>query len=95
MYSTILLAGHDTSASTLTWWFLELARHPDWQTRVREEVCAARRKLIDAGVDEFSLSDLEGMTVMQATLKVHRFYWTQSLRTCADRAVGEYAPGIL
>ncbi|VDB83332.1 unnamed protein product [Peniophora sp. CBMAI 1063] len=67
--STILLAGHDTTASSLTWWFLELARNPSWQTRVREEVRAARQKLADAGVDEFSLSDLEGMTVMQATLK--------------------------
>ncbi|KZV71952.1 cytochrome P450 [Peniophora sp. CONT] len=67
--STILLAGHDTSASTLTWWFLELARNPDWQVQVREEVRAARRKLTEAGVDDFSLSDLEGMTVMQATLK--------------------------
>lgn len=55
----------------MTWWFLELARNPDWQTRVRDEVRSARRKLTEAGVTEFSLSDLEGMTVMQATLKVY------------------------
>ena len=48
--STLVLAGHDTTASSTAWWLYELSRHPDWQTRVREEVHLARRKLVEAGV---------------------------------------------
>ncbi|KZV71385.1 cytochrome P450 [Peniophora sp. CONT] len=67
--STILLAGHDTTSTTLSWWFYELARHPEWQERVRDEIRTVRRKLVERGDDEFSLGDLEGMSVMHATLK--------------------------
>lgn len=78
-YSTILLAGHDTTASSLTWWFWELARHEDWQSRVRDEIHAVRRKLAERGDEEFSIADLEGMSVMNATLKeamrLHPIVW--------------------
>jgi len=33
-------AGHDTSASALTWWIGLMAKHPEVAGRVREEVCA-------------------------------------------------------
>ncbi|CAI5934187.1 unnamed protein product, partial [Closterium sp. NIES-64] len=35
---TFLLAGHETTAKLLTWAVYLLARYPDWQRRVREEV---------------------------------------------------------
>lgn len=35
---TFLLAGHDTTANTLTWTLYLLARSPEWQQKVREEV---------------------------------------------------------
>lgn len=38
---TLLFAGHDTTASALTWALFLLAKHPEWQTRVRNEVAAA------------------------------------------------------
>ena len=69
LYSNIILAGHDTTASSLTFWLWELSRHPEWQTRVRDEVRAVRRKLVDRGEAGFTLTDLEGMSVMHATLK--------------------------
>ncbi|VDC07323.1 unnamed protein product [Peniophora sp. CBMAI 1063] len=67
--SDIIIAGHDTTSSSLTYWLWELARYPAWQTRVRDEIRAARRKLTDRGESGFSLADLEGMSVMQMTLK--------------------------
>lgn len=34
----IYFAGHETTATTLSWLLFLLALHPDWQKRVREEV---------------------------------------------------------
>ena len=34
----ILFAGHDTTAHTMTWCAYELARNPQYQRRVQEEV---------------------------------------------------------
>ncbi|KZV64464.1 cytochrome P450 [Peniophora sp. CONT] len=77
--SVLLLAGHDTTALSLTWWLWELARHPEWQERVRSEVRTVRGRLIERGDSEFSISDLEGMSVMHATLKeavrLHPIVW--------------------
>jgi len=77
--STLLLAGHDTTAASLTWWLWELAKNPEWQTRVREEIRAVRSKLNEHGETEFSIADLEGMSVMHATLKeamrLHPIVW--------------------
>ncbi len=36
--ATFLLAGHETTAKALSWTLYLLARAPDWQARVREEV---------------------------------------------------------
>lgn len=46
-----------------------MARHPDWQKRVRDEVRAVRSKLAHRGDAGFTLADLESMSVMHATLK--------------------------
>ncbi|VDC07113.1 unnamed protein product [Peniophora sp. CBMAI 1063] len=67
--SVLLLAGHDTTALSLSWWLWELSQHPEWQSRVRDEVREVRRKLTERGEEEFSIGDLEGMSIMQATLK--------------------------
>lgn len=38
---TLLVAGHETVASALTWSFLLLSHRPDWQKRVAESEEAA------------------------------------------------------
>ncbi|KAI9446009.1 cytochrome P450 [Lactarius indigo] len=64
--STILFAGHDTTALSLTWYFYEIARNPEIQERVREEIAAIRAK---KGGEALSAADLEGMAYTLATLK--------------------------
>jgi cytochrome P450 len=47
---TFLAAGHETTAKALTWALYLLARAPEWQTRVRDEVrLVAGRQPVDAG----------------------------------------------
>ena len=64
------MAGHDTSATTLTWFFWELAKHPESAQEIREEIAAVRARI---GARDFSISDLEGMSTMLAALKVKTF----------------------
>ncbi|KAJ6524400.1 cytochrome P450 [Mycena vulgaris] len=77
--STLLLAGHDTTASSLTWWLWELAKHPESQSRIRDEIAGVRAKVGARGDAEFSVADLDGMTFMLATLKeamrLHPIVW--------------------
>ncbi len=37
---TLLVAGHETTALTLAWALYEIARHPDVDTALRDEVAA-------------------------------------------------------
>jgi cytochrome P450 len=62
----LMMAAHDTTTSTLCSIVYELARHPDWQERVREE-CAA---LAQPHFDFDDLEALPGLTwVMKETLR--------------------------
>jgi len=63
----LLIAGQETTASSLPWFLWEIARHPDSQERIREEISAVYRRANGA---ELSVADLEGMTFTQAALKV-------------------------
>ena len=71
--STLLFAGHDTSAKSLSWYLWEIAKHPESQERVRAEITATRAK---NGGKELSVTDLDSMAYTQATLKVCWWYST-------------------
>src|SRR5262249_17954128 len=43
----LMMAAHDTTTSTLTSMTYELARHPEWQERLRDESLALGREQID------------------------------------------------
>ncbi|KAI0306241.1 cytochrome P450 [Multifurca ochricompacta] len=85
--STLLLAGHDTSANSLTWFFWELAKHPESARAIHEEIAAVRARI---GSRDFSISDLEGMSTMVAALKesmrLHPIVWQLS-RVAANNDV--------
>jgi cytochrome P450 len=66
-YSTLLLAGHDTTASATTWFLWEIAKHPESQDRMRAEIATLRAR---RGGGQFSVSDLDSMTYTLAAIKV-------------------------
>lgn len=67
---TILLAGHETSATSLCWVLLELARHPAVQARLRTEIRYTGQGINAQGGSGFTAADLEGMPYLSAVLKV-------------------------
>ncbi|KAH9066231.1 cytochrome P450 [Lactarius vividus] len=64
--ATLLFAGHDTTANTLTWYLYEISRNPGCQERVRAEIAAIRAKKCG---EELSATDLESMEYTLATMK--------------------------
>ena len=62
-----MLAGHDTTASTFSWFLWEIAKHPESQERIRMEVAAFRKQ---KGEEPPTAADLDSMTYTQAALKV-------------------------
>ncbi|KAI9452156.1 cytochrome P450 [Russula earlei] len=85
---TLLLAGHDTSANSLTWFFWELAKHPEWAREIREEIADVRARV---GAGNFSITDLEGMSTMLAALKesmrLHPIVWQLSRIAARDDVI--------
>lgn len=75
LISTILLAGHETSATTLCWVLLELARHPDVQARLRKEIRETEAAIHARGGSDFTASDLDSMPYLNAVLKVRHPYF--------------------
>jgi cytochrome P450 len=49
---TLLVAGHETTATTLSWTFERLVRHPEALARAREEALAGEHAYLDAVVQE-------------------------------------------
>ena len=67
---SLTLAGHETTASTLTFLMYELARNPDYQKRMREEIRLARSQIEARGDSDFTMDDLDGLTLTINAIKV-------------------------
>lgn len=67
MDSILTIAGHDTTASSLSWAFYELARHPQWQVKIRSEAKAFRA---GSGNRELQASDLDSFPCTTAVIKL-------------------------
>lgn len=67
--ATLTLAGHETTANTITWLLWELAKHPDFQDKLRGEIAQKRAEIAARGGFDFTMDDLESMTYLQAALK--------------------------
>ncbi|EIW62974.1 PAH-inducible cytochrome P450 monooxygenase PC-PAH 4 [Trametes versicolor FP-101664 SS1] len=66
---TLTLAGHETTATTLTFLLYELARNPEYQNRMREEVQQTRARVIARGDTNFTMEDLDSMTLCMNAIK--------------------------
>ncbi|KAK0495222.1 cytochrome P450 [Armillaria luteobubalina] len=64
---TLTLAGHETTASTLTWLLYELCNHPEQQNRIRQEIAEVRARVGAEG--ELCSTDYDSMPFMNAVIK--------------------------
>ncbi|XP_022102018.1 cytochrome P450 4F12-like [Acanthaster planci] len=67
-----LFAGHETTATTTTWLLYNLARYPEHQTKVREEVDKILEKRDSDRINSEDLSHMEYMSlVIKETLRMY------------------------
>ncbi|KAJ8585149.1 cytochrome P450 [Rhizopogon salebrosus TDB-379] len=72
---TLLLAGHETTANTMTWGLLELAKHPEIQSRLRAEIRETEAAIHARGEVDFTMADFDAMPYTTAVMKeILRFY---------------------
>ncbi|KAH9968439.1 cytochrome P450 [Lactifluus volemus] len=86
--SALLLAGQETTASSLSWFFWEMARNPESQERIREELAA---RFMQSNNGELTVADLDSMTYTQAALKesmrLHPIIWSLSRVASRDDVI--------
>ncbi|KAF0700466.1 Aste57867_8995 [Aphanomyces stellatus] len=69
---TFMLAGHETTSSTLSWVFALLAQHPNVEARARAEARAASARLAASETTWAALSELKYVAaVVQETLRLY------------------------
>ncbi|RPD57254.1 cytochrome P450 [Lentinus tigrinus ALCF2SS1-7] len=62
-------AAQETTSSTLSWMLYELSKHPEYQTRIREEIRAVRAAANERGEPTFTVEDLDSMQYLIAAIK--------------------------
>lgn len=66
---TILFAGHETTANTISWGLLELAKQPKMQSRLREEIWETEAAVHARGDIDFTIADFDAMPYTTAVMK--------------------------
>jgi cytochrome P450 len=65
---TFLAAGHETTASALTWAVYLLCKHPEAQKRLREEIHAALPELLSNPDFHVQSTDIDGLAYLSAVI---------------------------
>ncbi len=69
----LLVAGHETSSNALSWVFYLLAKHPDCQAKVRQEI---KNAINDEPIDYHNLRKLTyTVQVIEETLRLYPPFW--------------------
>ncbi|KAJ7340782.1 cytochrome P450 [Mycena albidolilacea] len=89
---TIMGAGHETTANTMSWTLFELAQHPDVQVKLREEIRAAEQAIRNRGDTEFTYADFEAMPYTIAVMKETFRFHPVSYNTMREAARDEVLP---
>ncbi|KAI3602247.1 cytochrome p450 [Moniliophthora roreri] len=67
--ATVILAGHETTSSMLTWLMYELSRHPKDQERLFQEIKDTRNKTGNEG--DLTVNDYDSMPFLNAVIKIY------------------------
>ncbi|TRM57157.1 cytochrome P450 [Schizophyllum amplum] len=87
--STIIIAGHETTANSICWTLLELCRNPDVQTRLRNEIRAVRRERNEPGL---TAATFDAMPYLSAVMKESLRYHTGLYHIAKEAAQDEVIP---
>jgi len=66
---SLLLAGHESTSNSIAFLLYELVRNLDLQSKLRAEIRAAEKVASSRGDAELNIRDLEGMSLLSATIK--------------------------
>lgn len=86
---TMLLAGHETTASALAWTLADLSRHPDVEGRVREEVDGVLHGGTPALIDVAALRVTT--EVLQESMRLAPPIWAIERRAVVPDTIGGFA----
>ncbi|KAK0214030.1 cytochrome P450 [Armillaria fumosa] len=67
--NTIILAGHETTANSISFALLEMCRKPEMQDRLRKEIRATEQAVCERGDSGFLPTDFESMPYLSAMVK--------------------------
>ena len=89
---TFLLAGHETTASALTWAFALLAQHPDEQRTIEAELDGVGFAARSPATALEAIPALTRLTaVLQETLRLYPSIWIAERRVVAADEIGGFA----
>jgi len=66
---TVLFTGHETTANTISWALLELARNPDIQSRLRAEIRETEAAIHARGDVQYTIADFDNMPYTTVVMK--------------------------
>jgi len=66
----LVIPGISNQPKQIAWGLYELAKHPEVQARLREEIIETRMKIQARGETEFTTNDLDTMPYLVAVMKV-------------------------
>lgn len=78
----MVVGGHETTSSALTWIFFELGNHPEVENRVRQEIqqLIGGRPLVLEQINDFKYLRM----VVEETLRLHPPFWFENRNVSCD-----------